>query len=394
MKGKRTVGTKGNTSALMHISNNFSKIKTWRFWVVQGGIMSVWMIFYFLVLTRYYFIGGPIDWVMGFYSVTLIVVVNIIVNVIFSKFKNWFIYWINLLWVSILTFCLAGSPVDYSLIREFTSAWDEFMQVPPELGYFATVSRCFIYELIKALIFSFISSLAYGFLYDRSSGNFKLNETAIKSQTAIALVSMLIIIFSVAYTLQELANIWEVHKEEDKYMTSSMSSSASSSMRKVSNFPRPRHGEDYSIYIDFSQSSAKNRFVVVDNKNREVIATSKCAHGAGKGSTIDTPVFSNEVGSKCTSLGEYRVAEVSKMNNTGFECLRLDGLSKTNSNARKRGIVIHELPILTDHAFDGAKIPLSEFISSGCFSISPEVFSLLKELRTEGKTMYIYATCE
>ena len=55
--------------------------------------------------------------------------------------------------------------------------------------------------------------------------------------------------------------------------------------------------ENYGIVVDYSIPSGKHRFFVCDLKKEKIIASSLCAHGAGKGSTIFSPVFSNEVGS-------------------------------------------------------------------------------------------------
>ena len=67
-----------------------------------------------------------------------------------------------------------------------------------------------------------------------------------------------------------------------------------------------------------------------------------CAHGYGKGSTARSPVFSNEPGSFCSSLGHYRVGMEKTMSKPkGRKALVLYGQDKTNSNALQRGILIH-----------------------------------------------------
>ncbi|WP_410220424.1 murein L,D-transpeptidase catalytic domain-containing protein [Pedobacter sp.] len=61
------------------------------------------------------------------------------------------------------------------------------------------------------------------------------------------------------------------------------------------------------IMVDMSIPSGKNRLFVYDFKQKKVIISGLCAHGVGGGSTATKPVFSNEVGSNCTSLGKYKV---------------------------------------------------------------------------------------
>lgn len=81
-----------------------------------------------------------------------------------------------------------------------------------------------------------------------------------------------------------------------------------------------KHGlsKNYAIIVDFSKSSGKHRFFVCDLNKQKIIESSLCAHGAGKGSTILNPVFSNEVGSNCSSLGHYIITSRHKMGSTDY----------------------------------------------------------------------------
>lgn len=155
-----------------------------------------------------------------------------------------------------------------------------------------------------------------------------------------------------------------------------------------------KHGEDVSIVVKFGESSSKARFIVYDNHTREVVSFSKCAHGSGGGSTVNDPVFSNQSGSKCSSLGEYKLRCISKLYNCDMDCIRLDGLSSTNSNAASRGITIHTAPVLADLISTGFPIPVSPMISQGCFGISTSTFDQLCDLLRKGKTIYLYADNE
>lgn len=155
-----------------------------------------------------------------------------------------------------------------------------------------------------------------------------------------------------------------------------------------------KHGEDISIVVKFGESSSRMRFIVYDNHTREVIYSSKCAHGSGGGSTFNHPVFSNQFGSHCSSLGVYKLRGVNKMYNCGMDCIRLDGLSATNSNAASRGITIHAAPLVADPISSGLPIPTTPMISQGCFGISTETFNQLCGLLRKGKTIYLYADNE
>lgn len=154
---------------------------------------------------------------------------------------------------------------------------------------------------------------------------------------------------------------------------------------------KAKYGEDISIYVDYSIPSSQPRFFVYDNGKDSLISKSKCAHGCGGGSTADKPVFSNTPGSECSSLGDYKLRCVNKLNTVNLSCIRIDGLSKTNSNAAARGIVIHEGPILADDISIGVTIPVSKYISQGCFTISSKTFNLLCDKMAQNKSIYLYA---
>lgn len=165
-----------------------------------------------------------------------------------------------------------------------------------------------------------------------------------------------------------------------------------SSKIMVSEFKnKAKYGEDISIYVDYSIPSSQPRFFVYDNRKDSLISKSKCAHGCGGGSTADKPVFSNTPGSECSSLGTYRLRCADKLNTVNLPCIRIDGLSKTNSNAAARGIVIHEGPILADDISIGVTIPVSKYISQGCFTISSKTFNLLRDEMAQNKSIYLYA---
>ena len=98
---------------------------------------------------------------------------------------------------------------------------------------------------------------------------------------------------------------------------------------------------DICIMVDMSIHSGKNRIFVYDFNKKQITIEGLCAHGVGGGSTAIKPVFSNIVGSNCTSLGKYKVKGRS-YSNWGINVhYKMHGLEKTNSNAFKRIVVLH-----------------------------------------------------
>ncbi len=109
--------------------------------------------------------------------------------------------------------------------------------------------------------------------------------------------------------------------------------------------------KNYLVIIDFKQHNSKERFFVIDMTTGQVDKY-LTAHGKNSDPDYDgyATTFSNNPGSLMTSLGFYLTAQTYQ--GAHGLSLALDGLSKTNSNARSREIVIHG----ASYVAPGAKI--------------------------------------
>ena len=96
--------------------------------------------------------------------------------------------------------------------------------------------------------------------------------------------------------------------------------------------------EQYLTIVDFSKSSSKKRLFLVDVPSQKIIHQSLVAHGRNSGLEFARK-FSNKVNSHQSSIGFYTTAETYRGKH-GYS-LRLDGHEFSNSNARRRAIVIH-----------------------------------------------------
>lgn len=106
------------------------------------------------------------------------------------------------------------------------------------------------------------------------------------------------------------------------------------------------YSTEYCLLVDYGRHSGRVRFFIWDFEKEKPVLKSLCAHGYGKGSTARKPVFSNEPGSFCSSLGHYRVGKEKTMSKPkGRKALVLYGKDKTNSNALQRGILIHPVSL-------------------------------------------------
>jgi hypothetical protein len=102
------------------------------------------------------------------------------------------------------------------------------------------------------------------------------------------------------------------------------------------------YNTDYGILVDYSRHSFQQRLYVVDLNTGKIVLRSLCGHGRGGNSSIFRGEFSNVSGSHCSSLGHYKIGRERKMYNYPIlDAFELDGLDKTNSNARARAILIH-----------------------------------------------------
>lgn len=142
---------------------------------------------------------------------------------------------------------------------------------------------------------------------------------------------------------------------------------------------RPQSNPRYWAFVDFGKPETKKRFMVVDADTGKV-STHLCAHGSGSDQNGDgTPeTFSNVSGSHATSLGIFRVAETYNSEKFGYAC-RVDGLQKTNSNARARAIVIHKAWYV---GFGGD--------TQGCFGLTPDDHKDVIDRLKDGSPLYAF----
>lgn len=143
------------------------------------------------------------------------------------------------------------------------------------------------------------------------------------------------------------------------------------------------------ILVNYSIRSGQPRFFVFDFNKNKIVYRTKCAHGLGGGSTARKPVFSNSYGSKCSSLGKFAFDGIGSVHFRN--CIRLRGLDRTNSNAAKRGILIHSAKIVTIFRWL-PWIPLNSSCE-GCFTITKDGLMKMHEIyeHESNKNILLYA---
>lgn len=137
---------------------------------------------------------------------------------------------------------------------------------------------------------------------------------------------------------------------------------------------------------DYSQSSNKKRFYVIDLKNRKLLFNTYVAHGRNTGDEFASS-FSNMVGSYKSSLGFYITEQSIIGSHTGFS-LMIDGVEKGfNDNAVKREIIIHAAEYATE-SFIKKNGRLGR--SFGCPVLPPDVNKQIIETIEGGSCLFIY----
>lgn len=135
--------------------------------------------------------------------------------------------------------------------------------------------------------------------------------------------------------------------------------------------------EKHCILVNFNIHSGKKRFFVWDFEKDTVLYSSLCAHGMGRGSTTTKPVYSNEEGSYCSSLGRYKIGVSSSQWGINIH-YKLHGQDTTNNNAFKRIVVMHSHEPIPDEEIFPYHLPLG--YSLGCPVISDETMRKIDAL--------------
>ncbi len=139
----------------------------------------------------------------------------------------------------------------------------------------------------------------------------------------------------------------------------------------------------YISMIDMSAHSSTPRWYLYETASGRVFRH-KTMHGARSDLNNDgfAEHFSNEIDSNETSLGGYKTLETYYGGN-GFS-LRLDGLDSTNSNARRRYIVVHGDDSVHDEPNDTPNV------SGGCPAVDRKYVKDLISKIKGGSLIYIW----
>ena len=147
------------------------------------------------------------------------------------------------------------------------------------------------------------------------------------------------------------------------------------------------NNSDFLTIIDFTKVSTEKRMFILNLKTGSVEKLLVTHGKKSEGDLGQAKFFSNDPGSEMSSVGFYLTDSEPYVGKHG-DSLRIDGLSKTNSNARMRNIVIHSAEYATQwFADDKGRLGLSQ----GCPAIAPDkIVEVIDKLKGES-LLYVYS---
>lgn len=134
------------------------------------------------------------------------------------------------------------------------------------------------------------------------------------------------------------------------------------------------------FYIDLSRKNNTYRFFVINLKDTTIINQGLCCNG--KTDDNDNVIYSNIIGSNCSSKGLYKIGN-SYTGRFG-KAYVLHGLSSTNSNAQTRHVVLHSYRFIPrEPSF------YSICKSQGCPTVNPDYLNELNNYIKNYKVKYL-----
>ncbi|ULQ56153.1 murein L,D-transpeptidase catalytic domain family protein [Flavihumibacter rivuli] len=148
---------------------------------------------------------------------------------------------------------------------------------------------------------------------------------------------------------------------------------------KLANMAKQRgYNTEYAFLIDMGMKSSKKRFFVINLKTMSIEMSGMVAHGKGKEKFSIDKDYSDQSGSRCTSLGIYKMGRQYE-GDFGMS-YKMHGLDPTNKNAEKRAIVLHAMGVIPN---EETNFPIWQ--SEGCPSVSPDFLESLKGVMEKNK---------
>lgn len=126
---------------------------------------------------------------------------------------------------------------------------------------------------------------------------------------------------------------------------------------------------DIVFYVDLSRDRNDYRFFVLNTKDSTILEEGLCLNG--KTNSKGDVIFSNKIGSNCSSKGVYKIGN-EYIGQFG-KAFKLHGLDSTNSNAFARCVVLHSYVGIPENPTVVNVLGVSE----GCPTVNPSYLEQL-----------------
>jgi lysozyme family protein len=149
---------------------------------------------------------------------------------------------------------------------------------------------------------------------------------------------------------------------------------------------QPKSSPRYWAIAELSQKRSDTFRLHLIDRVKSNVEQFLVTHGSGSDPDHDgfATKFSNVPGTHASSLGVYRCSETYK--GTHGLSMRLDGLEETNSNARKRAIVMHPANYASARYVIANGLPGR---SQGCLAVDPDVSEYLIKCLQNGSLLVV-----
>ena len=129
----------------------------------------------------------------------------------------------------------------------------------------------------------------------------------------------------------------------------------------------------YAFLSNMGMLCNRKRFFVINLVTMEIEQSALVSHGRGQGASVFDKQYSNQSGSRCTSLGRYKI--LGKYKGSYGEAYKMAGLDSSNQNAYSRNIVLHSMGCIPDT--EGI---MPACVSEGCPAVSTKFLSSLSKI--------------
>jgi hypothetical protein len=138
---------------------------------------------------------------------------------------------------------------------------------------------------------------------------------------------------------------------------------------------------DIVFYVDLSLDKNDYRFFVLNTKDSVILEQGLCL--SGKLDYKGNVIFSNKIGSNCSSKGVYEIGN--EYTGQFGKAFKLNGLDSTNSNALARCVVLHSYGGIPETP----NILNVLGISEGCPTVNPSYLEKLSYYIKNEKVKYL-----